>query len=197
MFVYLDTETTGRGIAWGDKIVEISIVGKDGEVLLDTLVDPERDIPWEVTQIHGITNEMCKGYPTIEELLPQINSIIKDKKVVIYNSNYDVQFFPDKLEQADEILCAMRAYAKSQETNNKRWVKLAEAAVDVGHEWDGNAHRSLSDTQACRSVWVWLLNNDEILNKTYKSELEINSNNKKDSFSSAFDKVFEDLFSDL
>ena len=60
MFVYLDTETTGRGIAWGDKIVEISIVGENGFVLLDTLVDPERDIPWQVTQ------RCVKGTPLLK-----------------------------------------------------------------------------------------------------------------------------------
>ena len=167
MFVYLDTETTGRGIAWGDKIVEISIVGENGFVLLDTLVDPERDIPWQVTQIHGITNDMCEGHPTIEELLPEINDIVRGKKVVIYNSSYDIQFFPDRLGQADEVLCAMRTYARFKEKGDRKWVKLSQAAEEVGHVWDGNAHRSLPDTQACRSVWVWLLKNNREFNETF------------------------------
>ena len=39
-FVYLDTETTGVP-AWENKIVEISIIDDEGNVLLDTLVNPE------------------------------------------------------------------------------------------------------------------------------------------------------------
>ena len=163
MFVYLDTETTGRGVAWSDKIVEISIVGEDGDILLDTLVDPERNIPWQVTKIHGITNEMCKGYPTIEELLPEINSIIRGKKIVIYNSSYDIQFFPDRLGQADEVLYAMRIYARFKEKGHRKWVKLSQTAGEVGHVWNGKAQTSLPDTQVCRSVWFWLQKNNKVI----------------------------------
>ena len=94
--IVLDTETTGLSAAFGDKIVEISIVGGDGEILLNTLVDPERNIPYSATNVHGIRANMCEGFPTIEELLPRINEIISGEKVVIYNSSYDIQFFPDR-----------------------------------------------------------------------------------------------------
>ena len=43
MFVYLDTETTGLSASRGDKIVEISIIDDKGNVLIDTLVNPERN----------------------------------------------------------------------------------------------------------------------------------------------------------
>ena len=170
MFVYLDTETTGLSAALGDKIVEISIVGGDGEILLNTLVDPERNIPYSATNVHGITSNMCEGFPTIEELLPCINEIISGEKVVIYNSSYDIQFFPDRLSQANEILCAMRAYKKSQKTSHNRFVKLAKAAQEVGHQWSGDSHRSLPDTLACRSVWMWLFSNDQNMREKYAAE---------------------------
>ena len=110
---------------------------------------------------------MFEGHPTIEELLPEINDIVRGKKVVIYNSSYDIQFFPDRLGQADEVLCAMRTYARFKEKGDRKWVKLSQAAEEVGHVWDGNAHRSLPDTQACRSVWVWLLKNNREFNETF------------------------------
>ena len=85
--VFLDTETTGL-YPPRDKIVEIAIVDGNGEVLLNTLVDPKREIPNEVIRIHGIDNEMVKGSPTIEDLEPQLIEIVRGKKLIVYNLNF-------------------------------------------------------------------------------------------------------------
>ena len=59
VFVAFDTETTGLYPGF-DQIVEIAACRfKNGEMIdeFQTLVNPERDIPSEVTDIHGITEE--------------------------------------------------------------------------------------------------------------------------------------------
>ena len=167
MFVYLDTETTGLSAARGDTIVEISIIDHYGSVLLDTLVNPLRDIPYGASAVHGITSDMVSSSPTLDEILPEIDKAVKENDVVIYNSSYDVQFFPDKLSKARSIICAMKSYSST--IGSKRWIKLEEAAKHVGHKWQGEAHRALADTQACRSVWKWLLKKDPSLGKEEKS----------------------------
>jgi len=52
--VYLDTETTGLSPGNGARIVEIAILDDDGRPLLDTLVNPDCEIPDEASSIHGI-----------------------------------------------------------------------------------------------------------------------------------------------
>lgn len=54
-FVILDTETTG--LDEHDEIVEVAVIDMSGKVLLNTLVNPIQPIPYEATQIHGITND--------------------------------------------------------------------------------------------------------------------------------------------
>jgi len=157
MFVYLDTETTGLSVHKGARVVEIAILDEDGDVLMDTLVDPLCKIPWQATQVHGINNQMVEDAPTLEELLPEIDEIICGHEVVIYNASYDLQFFDDGLAEAEEIHCAMKEFAFRM--GSQKWLKLSEAASYVGHEWTGNAHRALADTQACKSVWDWILEN--------------------------------------
>lgn len=157
MFVYLDTETTGLSASRGAKIVEIAILDEVGDILLNTLVDPLCKIPWQASNVHGIKDSMVKNAPTLDDLLPEIDDLISGNELVIYNSTFDTQFFDDGLAEAAEIHCAMRAFSVC--VGSQRWVKLTDAARYIGHRWSGNAHRALADTQACRKVWEWVLEN--------------------------------------
>ena len=153
MALYVDTETTGLNASSGDTIVEIAIVDENGKVLLNTLVNPKRNIPWYASKVHGISSAMVKGMPTLEDLLPNILEVISGQKLVIYNAPFDVSFFPNKLQEAASIECAMRRFANLVGVRSQ---KLGVAAAHVGHIWTGEAHRALADTLACRSVWKWV-----------------------------------------
>lgn len=48
---------------YDDKIVEIAVIDLDGNVLINTLVDPNKAIPKEATEIHGIANKMVENAP--------------------------------------------------------------------------------------------------------------------------------------
>lgn len=154
MPLFLDTETTGFSPNRGDAIVEIAIVDSVGRPVLNSLVDPCRSIPQQATNVHGITNDMVRGQPTLVQLMPVIRQLISNEVVVIYNSTFDTPFFPGQLEEALSIECAMRRFAL--EAGGGRWTKLDVAASIVGHRWTGSAHRALADALACRSVWEWL-----------------------------------------
>lgn len=154
MTVFLDTETTGLSPSTGDAIVEVAIVDNSGRALVNTLIDPQRSIPLQATRIHGITNDMVRGKPTIAELMPCIVDVIRAEQVVIYNAKFDAPFFPGGLRQAHCVDCAMTLFADVLQT---RWQKLDKAARHVGHNWTGSAHRALADAMACRSVWNWLV----------------------------------------
>ena len=60
MYAIIDVETTG-GQARYERITEIAIVLHDGARVVDTfstLLNPERSIPWNITQLTGITDDM-------------------------------------------------------------------------------------------------------------------------------------------
>lgn len=159
MAIYLDTETTGLSPRQGATIVELAIVDERGNSLIDTLVNPKTPIPWQATKVHGITDTMVRGKPTLKDLMPVIRSIIQGSQVVIYNSTFDVPFFPGELSEAMRIECAMRLFSKV--TGSGSWKKLDYAASHVGHKWTGAAHRALADALACRSVWRWIQQNNK------------------------------------
>ena len=87
-WVILDTETTGL---YDAEIVEIAIIDCLGKSLLDALIKPSIPIPAEVTEIHGISDAMVADAPTFPEVYPRIDAALKDKRVLIYNSAFDIK----------------------------------------------------------------------------------------------------------
>ncbi len=158
---YLDTETTGLHPNRGDRVVEVAVIDDDGRALIDELVDPGRSVPAQVTAIHGITDAMVHGAPTLAQLMPRIRKACRHRRVVIYNADFDTRFLPEVEEQAAQVACCMLRFARCYGEWNAyrggyRWQRLAVAAQHVGHVWQGDAHRALADTLACRTVWRWL-----------------------------------------
>ena len=159
--VFLDTETTGL-YPPRDKIVEIAIINGDGEVLLNTLVNPEREIPAEVIDIHGIDNKMVKDSPTIEDLEPKLMEILSGKTLIVYNLDFDIRFLSrEVVDSIKDEYCCMKRFARvygewNINHGNYKWQSLTIAADYIGYKWKGKAHRALADTLACRAVWEYL-----------------------------------------
>ncbi|WP_075881820.1 3'-5' exonuclease [Vreelandella massiliensis] len=160
--VYLDTETTGLDPG-RDELLEIAIVDDQGNALVNTLIRPQRRKQWQKAQrIHGIEPSDVRGAPTLEDVLPDVVAAISGARLVIYNAVFDMGFLPDVAANAiAQVECCMVAFAVeygeySDYHGNYRWQPLDMAARYVGHDWQGTAHRALSDALACRAVWHYL-----------------------------------------
>lgn len=160
----LDTETTG--FRPEDRICDIAIIDFDGNVLLDSLVNPEMPMPEGARAIHGISDDMLRDAPTWPALHVRVMEILyAHQPVVIYNAPFDNRLLEQSagaygLSAARKIRgtliatkyeshCAMQMYSHFiGEVNHRKggfkWHKLTDAArrcnVDAG-----NAHRALAD----------------------------------------------------
>ncbi len=149
---YLDVETTG--LSSDDEIIEIAIVNDAGQAVFNSLIRPNRPIPAAVTRLTGITNEMVASAPSLSQVWHRIMILFGGARVVIYNKAFDRRFFPDELDCADEVVCAMRAYrVHARESGIEGSAKLERAAQVAGFRYDGRPHRALTDALATRAVW--------------------------------------------
>lgn len=167
-FCILDTETTGLD---GDsEIVEIALIDKNGETLINQLVKPTKRIPASVIGIHGINNDEVKGAPSFDQVWPRVERLLKkQKQIVVYNAGFDMRMIEqscDKYEIEPKLdrftwKCAMAAYAEfhgewSDYFGGWKWQKLITAT-----RWASNylecdhygTHRGLND---CRNTLLVL-----------------------------------------
>lgn len=107
-YTVFDTETTGLNPAAGDEIIQVGAVRIVNNKLLyqegfEQLVDPQRSIPPEGIPIHGITPDMVKGKPTIQQVLPAFHSFANDTVLVAHNAAFDMRCLQVK-EQATGVV---------------------------------------------------------------------------------------------
>ena len=76
-YCVLDLETTGIFINFA-KIVEISAIKVRNNNVVDefsTLINPQCEIPFSATEVNGITDDMVKDAPIIEDVINDLRII--------------------------------------------------------------------------------------------------------------------------
>ena len=140
-----------------DEILTISIIGRDGSVLLDERFRPTVKTEWpHASAINGIYPEDVADLPTIETAIPRLREIFAGADEVIgYNVGFDLGFL-------SAVGVRPREDARITDTMNLftwfmgRRYKLVDAADHIGYEWTGRAHGSLADALATLAVQRWL-----------------------------------------
>jgi DNA polymerase-3 subunit epsilon len=93
--VFVDIETTG-GRYTNSHILDIGIIRVENGVVVQTmnqLVQPNKPVPYFITKLTGITNEMVWDQPQFQALSPELELIFKDAVFVAHNVNFDYRFF--------------------------------------------------------------------------------------------------------
>ena len=94
MYCIIDVETTGTNPG-SEKITEIAIYRHDGKQITDSfssLVNPERPIPWRITQLTGISDKMVEKAPLFCEIAKKIVEITEGCTFVAHNAAFDYNF---------------------------------------------------------------------------------------------------------
>ena len=152
-----DLETTGVQIT-KDRIVQIAIIkiNPDGsEMEYNQIVNPEMEIPQEICEIHGITNEMAKKAPTLKELAPAIMAFIGDADLAGFNSNkFDIPVLVEELIRVGiDADFSNKAFVDVQNIFHKMEQRTLSAAClfYTGKPME-NAHNALFDTRVTWEV---------------------------------------------
>ncbi|HWS25604.1 MAG TPA: exonuclease domain-containing protein [Xanthomonadales bacterium] len=96
-YTVFDTETTGLLPSEGDEIIQIGATRIVNRRLLrnecfDQLVDPQRNLPRESINVHGITPDLLEGQPLIDTVLPAFHAFCADTVLIAHNAAFDMRF---------------------------------------------------------------------------------------------------------
>ncbi|MFZ1750838.1 MAG: 3'-5' exonuclease, partial [Saprospiraceae bacterium] len=98
IYAVVDIETTG-GMAKRDRITEIAIVLYDGREIIDryeTLIQPDRSIPYEITRITGIDDAMVADAPRFYEVAKKVVEMTDNTIFVAHNVRFDYSFIKEE-----------------------------------------------------------------------------------------------------
>jgi len=181
---FFDLETTGAKVG-KDRIVEIAILRVDinnQESQRVWRINPEMDISFQATQVHGISNQMVEKEPNFAHYSNEIYQFIKGCDLAGFNAiKFDIPILVEELIRADIDFDFSRIrMIDSQVIYHKKEPRNLSAALKFYCNKDlENAHSALDDTIATYEVFKAQLDRYDDLepNMDFLSEYTKRNNN--------------------
>ena len=157
-YVVFDIETTGFS-ATSDRIIEIGAVKvKDGNITdyYSTFVNPEVPIPFEITKLTSITDDMVMDAKKIDDILPEFLEFVGDAALVAHNAGFDVGFIKENakrlgLNSKYTYLDTVALARVLLPTLAKYKLNIVAKALNISLE---NHHRAVDDAKATAEIFV-------------------------------------------
>ena len=158
--VVFDLETTGLDLV-NDRIIQISYikVSPDGtEMRENHYVNPMKEIPAQIVELTGITNEKVANAPTFKELAPQLAQVFAGCDFAGFNSNhFDIPMLAEEFLRVgidfdfsnSRLIDAQTIYHKMERRNLAAAYKFY---CGRKMEDDFKAHSADQDTEATYRV---------------------------------------------
>lgn len=165
-FVVFDTETTGLK-ADEERVIEIGAIkfNKNGIIeKFGTLINPEKTISSQITQITGITNKMVYEKPTSKDVIPKFMSFIKGCILIAHNAPFDLRFINHEL---------IRLNQSTLQNYTIDTLKLTRWAYPTLGQWRQpflaehfgikieSVHRAYDDARVCMEIFLKTINESD------------------------------------
>jgi DNA polymerase III epsilon subunit-like protein len=164
-FLVVDFETADnfiKGVGYPEPI-QIAILNKRGDVVLQSLINPVGEISLGSTAIHGRTKDQLIGCPMFIEIYPVIKCVLENYPFIVsYNAQFEEGVIDDTCRKLGltppdiSWQCAMMAYSAYWGEPPKwgdgyKWQKLTDAAMRFNLALDG-AHDAAADCRLTLGV---------------------------------------------
>ena len=160
-FVAFDLETTGLS-AEKDTIIEIgAVIMQRGKEIrrYQTFVDPGCKLEPKIVELTGITDDMLRDAPRIEEVLPEFLDFVGGRPLIAHNAKFDTGFVRNACQKQGlkYELTALDTLPLSQQLMpqlNKFKLDVVAKALSLPNF---NHHRAADDAMTCGLVFYKLL----------------------------------------
>lgn len=169
--ICFDTETTGFNYMGGDRIVEIGAVELINHIptgkYFHEYINPERDVPQAVVEVHGLTNEFLADKPVFADIAQKwIDFVGNDGILVAHNASFDINFMNMELKKCELPEHDINKAVDTLEIARKKFPgahnKLDDLCKRFGIDNSSRTlHGALLDSQLLSEVYIQLLGGDE------------------------------------
>ncbi|MCI9092494.1 MAG: 3'-5' exonuclease [Coprobacillus sp.] len=164
-YCVLDIETTG--LSWqDDAIIEIGILKIRNNKIVERysqLIQPHIRISAFITQLTGITNEMVRNMPSIDEIKEDVLHFIGNDIIIGHNTSFDLNFIANHFE-----IDLKNQYMDTVQFSRLVYPQLKHHRLSDMVEYlhlSNNEHRALAD---CISTYELYENcKNELIKKRY------------------------------
>ena len=164
--IIFDTETTGLDPNTGDRLVEIGAIE-----LINTMptsnrfqhyLDPQRDMPAEAFNVHGLSAAFLKGKPLFEDVADAFLAFLGDARLVAHNAEFDMRFLNFELKRAGrppiggERVTDTLALARRKHPGQPNSLDALCARYHIDNSKRSDAHGALVDALILAEVYAEL-----------------------------------------
>jgi DNA polymerase-3 subunit epsilon len=179
MYAIVDIETTG-GYAARNRICEIAIILHDGKKVVkeyQSLINPERHIPPQLSAIHGINDRMVEEAPKFYEEAKTIHELLDGNIFVAHSVNFDYSFVKAAFQDLGydlklKKLCTVRLSRKI--FPGLKSYSLGNICENRGIKIN-DRHRAFGDAIATAELFTQLVQNDAegVIEKSLKKNAAV------------------------
>ncbi|MCF8104363.1 MAG: hypothetical protein K9K64_02670 [Desulfohalobiaceae bacterium] len=164
VYTVFDLETTGLDPANHDEIVSISAVRVVNNRIIseesfDQLVNPRRPVPYDAVRIHGISEDMLRDKPGIDEVLPLFAKFCEETVLVAHSADFDLAFLKKRekssgISLSNQVLDTFKLSVLVHPSQKDHSLEALAARLGVRIN---NRHSSLGDALATAEIFLRLI----------------------------------------
>ncbi len=171
--IVLDTETTGLDPDEGHRIVEIGALELINHVptgrVFHSYLNPERDMPADALQVHGLSTAFLRDQPLFAEVAEDFLAFLDGDdaaapaRLVIHNAAFDVAFLNAELTRLNlEPVDAGRTIVDTLQLARQRFPGAPNSLDALCRRFNVDAsarsrHGALLDAELLAEVYLWLI----------------------------------------
>lgn len=159
--VMLDFETTGLSPGMGGRITEVAALRiVRGEVAdrFVSLVNCHEPVPYFITQLTGITQEMVDGAPCVSQVVPELLRFIGSDTLAAHNASFDEKFLFAEARHLGfkpehrGLICSLKLSRRV--FPGMPSYKLGMLSSSLGLPFKGQAHRAEADAEVSAQLLI-------------------------------------------
>ena len=156
--IALDMEYTGL-CPFFHSIIELAAVKitPNDTQIFNQRIRPPLPIPEDSSCIHGITNEMVKDAPSIEQVLPSFMDFLDKRPLIAHNARFDTGFLVCNLHRQkipfsdSSIFCSVNFARKAFPQMPNFKLATLQKELNLG---EFKHHQALDDAWACLRIFT-------------------------------------------